>query len=260
MDEEGWLTASEPTAMRKILQVGPKVSQRRCRLFACACVRRIWSLLPGAECQKALEAAELFADGKEDVQRLAVFLRRVWELVLSQQSSVAYCFTATFHAAFDQRAAAAVIPAFGSENREYDLGVACVAAEQGSYAVVWKAESDARRADQNARGAMRAAKQTEDQAQADLLRDLFANPFRSPPVLDPCWLTWNNGTIKRLAEAAYDDRLLPSGELDPARLAVLCDALLDAGCPADHEVLLHLRGPGPHVRGCAAVDLMLAKE
>jgi hypothetical protein len=30
--------------------------------------------------------------------------------------------------------------------------------------------------------------------------------------------------------------------LDPSRLAVLCDALLDAGCPADDEILLHLRG------------------
>jgi hypothetical protein len=59
-----------------------------------------------------------------------------------------------------------------------------------------------------------------------------------------------------LARAAYDQRLMPRGELDSARLAVLADALLDASCTAA-EVLGHLRGPGPHVRGCVAVDLSL---
>jgi hypothetical protein len=41
------------------------------------------------------------------------------------------------------------------------------------------------------------------------------------------------------------------------RLAVLADALLEAGC--DDECLLgHLRGPGPHVRGCFALDAIMA--
>jgi hypothetical protein len=87
---------------------------------------------------------------------------------------------------------------------------------------------------------------------ARLLRCLFGNPFR-PVVLDPGWLT---ADVVMLARAAYDERLLPHGELDPARLAVLADALLDAGCTSA-EVLAHLRGPGPHVRGCDAVDCCL---
>jgi hypothetical protein len=61
-----------------------------------------------------------------------------------------------------------------------------------------------------------------------------------------------------LARAAYWYRLLPSGHLDPARLAVLADDLEDAGC-TDPDLLGHLRGPGPHVRGCWAVDLLLGK-
>ena len=61
-----------------------------------------------------------------------------------------------------------------------------------------------------------------------------------------------------LAQAAYDQRTLPAGHLDPARLAVLADALDEAGC-TDADVLNHLRGPGPHVRGCWAVDLLLGK-
>ena len=60
-----------------------------------------------------------------------------------------------------------------------------------------------------------------------------------------------------MARAAYEERFLPSGELDPARLSVLADALEEAG--AEGELLAHLRGPGPHVRGCWAVDLVLGK-
>ena len=93
----------------------------------------------------------------------------------------------------------------------------------------------------------------------DIIRDLFANPLRPLPRIDPTWITWNSGTVMRLAEAAYDNRLLPSGHLDPVRLAVLCDALLDAGCPQGHELVLHLRGEGPHVRGCAAVDALFGR-
>jgi hypothetical protein len=37
---------------------------------------------------------------------------------------------------------------------------------------------------------------------------------------------------------------------------VLADALLDASCSAN-DVLDHLREPGPHVRGCFAVNLCL---
>jgi hypothetical protein len=92
-----------------------------------------------------------------------------------------------------------------------------------------------------------------------LLRDIFGNPFRPPPAIDPDWLTWNEGIVKRLAEAAYEERALPSGHLDVARLAVLTDALTDAGC-SDTELLDHLRSAGPHVRGCWAIDLLAAKE
>jgi hypothetical protein len=91
-----------------------------------------------------------------------------------------------------------------------------------------------------------------------LLHDLFGNPFR-PAALDPSWLTWHSGTIPQLAQAIYEDRHLPDGHLDPHRLAVLADALEDAGC-SDQDILGHLRGPGPHTRGCWAVDLLLGKE
>ena len=91
-----------------------------------------------------------------------------------------------------------------------------------------------------------------------LARDVFGNPFR-PVAIDPAWLAWNNQMIPRLAQAAYDARSMPAGTLDVARLGVLADALEDAGC-TETAILEHLRGPGPHVRGCWPVDLLLGKQ
>jgi hypothetical protein len=97
----------------------------------------------------------------------------------------------------------------------------------------------------------------EPAAQSVLFRDLFGTPFR-PIILKRAWLTWHNATILKLAQAIYEDRQLPSGHLDAHRLAVLADALEDAGC-TDQDVLGHCRGQGPHVRGCWVVDLLLGK-
>ncbi len=92
-----------------------------------------------------------------------------------------------------------------------------------------------------------------------ILRDLFGPlPFR-PVALPASLRTWSDGTVAKLARGVYDDRELPGGTLERMRLGVLADALEEAG-GADPDVLGHLRGPGPHVRGCWAVDLILAKQ
>jgi hypothetical protein len=89
-------------------------------------------------------------------------------------------------------------------------------------------------------------------ARAALLRCVAGNPFRPAAAIDPGWLAWNGGTVRKLAEGVYDERAFD-------RLPILADALEDAGC-TDRELVGHLRGPGPHVRGCWAVDLLLGKE
>jgi hypothetical protein len=81
-----------------------------------------------------------------------------------------------------------------------------------------------------------------------LLRDIFGNPFHRT-VLDPACRT---PAAVALARAIYDERLFED-------LPVLGDVLEEAGC-TDPPVLSHCRGPGPHVRGCWVVDLVLAKE
>jgi hypothetical protein len=75
-------------------------------------------------------------------------------------------------------------------------------------------------------------------------------------AFDPAWRT---PAVLAQAQAAYDNRTLPAGTLEPDRLAVLADALEEAGC-ADPDILGHLRGPGPHVRGCFVVDAILDKK
>jgi hypothetical protein len=94
---------------------------------------------------------------------------------------------------------------------------------------------------------------------ADLLRHVLGNPFRPPPPLAPSVLRWDGGTVKRLAEGAYEQGDMAAGTLDPARVAVLADALEEAGC-TNADILTHCRGPGPHVRGCWVVDLLLGKQ
>ena len=80
-----------------------------------------------------------------------------------------------------------------------------------------------------------------------LLRDVFDNPFR-PVTADPRWLT---STVVALARTIYHEWAFD-------RLPILADALEEAGCD-DADVLTHLRGDGPHARGCWAVDLVLGK-
>jgi biotin carboxyl carrier protein len=88
-----------------------------------------------------------------------------------------------------------------------------------------------------------------------IVRDLFGNPFQKTTVR-PEWL---NREVAQMARAAYDQRSLPAGALECDRLAVLADALEDAGCE-NADLLGHLRGPGPHYRSCFAVDLLLRRE
>jgi hypothetical protein len=54
--------------------------------------------------------------------------------------------------------------------------------------------------------------------------------------------------VRKLAQAVYQGKQFTD-------LPILADALEEAGC-TDDEILGHLRGSGPHVRGCWVVDLV----
>jgi hypothetical protein len=235
MNEEQWLSWTDPAVMLAFLR--GKASYRKLRLFACACVRRLYAR-DKEELPKEVEISERYAEGMAGKKELRMFRA---QLGARGGYSAAWAANNAIHAVLNERAASAAALAvdFASTYFYY------LVIEQEKFDHSTEHPLDAY-----------AARQAERGEQAALLRDTFPNPFRSTPAITPDTLAHNDGILK-LAQAAYDNRVLPAGLLDPARLAILADALEEAG--ADAALLEHLRGPGPHVRGCFALDAVLGK-
>jgi hypothetical protein len=75
LDEAAWLSENYIRDMLTHLCYEMKVQQtkggqRKLRLYACACCRLIWGLLPSEACQQAVETAERYAEGKATKQDL----------------------------------------------------------------------------------------------------------------------------------------------------------------------------------------------
>jgi hypothetical protein len=58
-----WEKGTDPGPMLDWLLRRGGAGDRKLRLFACACVRRAWSLLPDARARSAVKMSEIFADG-----------------------------------------------------------------------------------------------------------------------------------------------------------------------------------------------------
>jgi hypothetical protein len=202
-----------------LARIGMAVSKRKLRLFACAACRCIWDLLM-EQSREMLLLAERYADGHV----------RKGELPL--------------------------VPKGYLRLEHGDRAATLAAQRHASRETLRLAVADARWALARTRQGVHFGEtlQAASAAQSHLLRDIAGNPFR-PVALSPAWQT---PAVLALAQAAYDNRTLPAGPLEPDLLAVLADALEDAGC-TDADLLGHLRGPGPHVRGCWAVDTLLNK-
>ena len=220
MTEEQWLTASSPLPM--LMQVRLLAGDRKRRLFACACARRVGDLFADAASERAVRTAERYADGLAGKKAL--------------------------HAALAE-ARAAVRQAHTLDARQGNAAAcAATAATEANLEIARQAAWLAAHARAPAPSAMRA----ELQAQADLVRDLFGNPFRQPVVVDTAWLEWDGGAVRRLAQAVYTEQAFDL-------LPVLADALEDAGC-AGPVLLDHLRRPGAHALGCWALDRLLGND
>jgi hypothetical protein len=233
--EAEWLACTDPQDMIEFLRC--QVSDRKLRLFAVACARRIWDSLPDEHCKQALEVVERFADdtaSSADLRKAQGMAEEVFEALLSDPS--------------EQRA---------HYRQLYAVDAVGIQADDGQPPADW-VHGVAACGVHVAAGDGDEAKRLEQTAQASLIRCIVGNPLRPVPI-DPALFTWHDGTIRKLAQALYDDRDLPSGHLDNHRLAVLADALEDAGC-SDQIFLDHCRGEGPHVRGCWVVDLLHGKQ
>ena len=273
MDETELARRSVPDMLR-YLHDKDLVSERKLRLFACACCRRIWHHLPDPRCERAVSCAERFADGLvSDEERDTAVLEMLDVYVTCGAAARAVggpgTWTVLDSLSEDERdryenlyqQAAEEAPLNG-----LDLSVACeedAAAHAAYHALrsepgfLWCAAPWAAMAVGYASGLDPQEVYTssgdphEVEAQWTLVWEFFGDPFRSVTA-DSSWLRWNDRTIPRIAQRIYDERAFD-------RLPILADALEDAGC-IDAALLAHCRTPGPHVRGCWAVDLLLGKR
>lgn len=212
MNEADWKSSIEAPPMLKWLKGNRKtgkISDRTWRLFSCACCRRLGKKLKGKRVLDALDVAEAYADGEAD-------------LAAMQEA--------------DDWTVAARLP------REVN-GVA-------SRAVYCEEQfSPSTLAFQTAGWALLVLKGPQEAAaQANLVREIFGNPFR--PV--KCAPRWRGEAVIQLAEQIYQERAF-------RRMPQLGAALEDAGC-TDAALLDHCRKPTEHVPGCWLLDLLLGKR
>ncbi len=245
MTEGDWRDCCDPEAMLRLLhdqagrfpscscsccrvrcrqQVGSCAAYRKLRLFACGCCHRVLHLFSDPVCPQVVRSLEDYIDGMVD--------QTVYDQIGTE---------------FDQTRRKR-FPKFATSDDGAWNALYCAVHRR------WADTFDDRYAEDRWRIALVVAKDaasaigsSETQAQCHLLRDLFGNPS-GPIVVHPSWLT---PEIVRLAESMYAER-----PFDWLPMPLLADSLEDAGC-TNADILSHCRQPGPHVRGCWVVDLIL---
>jgi hypothetical protein len=230
MTEAEWLESSNPQAMLEYLR--GYASDRKLRLFACACCRCLWKYLIEDAARNAVEVAERFADGlADDEERSAA--RKGAHRASQARGVVVWPSDPKWM----RRAASAAYYATARSAAEAawntpQLLIEVLLARAAGYASC---------------GAQ-TIRTGEQLVQAATLREIFGDPFRRVTLAT----AWRTPDVMALTQHAYDERAFD-------RLPILADALEDAGC-TDAAILEHCRGPGPHVRGCWVVDLLLGKS
>jgi hypothetical protein len=199
-----------------------KVGRRKLRLFACGCCRLIWDRLTDPRLRAAVEVAERFADGQSSQAELATAYTRVRGLAMGEYLPEA-------PGVEERTAAGLAIATTVAKPMSAAFGMTFMPVPLAGYRV----------GDRGGNAILCA-----------LIRCVFGNPFR-PAALDPAWARTASGAVAGLAAAIYQERAFD-------RLPVLADALEEAGC-TDAQLLGHLRGPGPHARGCWVLDQLLGR-
>ncbi|HYT87605.1 MAG TPA: hypothetical protein VEL76_02695 [Gemmataceae bacterium] len=227
-----------------------KISERKLRLFAVACCRRLQGLLVHPVSRQAVEVAEQFADGLTSVEELVELHRiaeDVWVCLLDTYTAEPLDPDNEFHIAIHnagirpfaaEAAAGAAAAAVGQMQGEVSVVTACAYAAE---AIGWLGVSgDYCDAEAEAR---------ERGVQAALLRDIVGPLLFRQITLNHCWRT---PAVVGLAKSINQERRFDD-------LPILGDALEESGCD-NEDVLRHCRQETvPHVHGCWLLDLLLAK-
>ncbi|HEY7154674.1 MAG TPA: hypothetical protein VH575_12000 [Gemmataceae bacterium] len=257
MTEAEWNNADNPQVMLNWLREQGKLSDRKARLFAVACCRRIWRLLKDEVSRMAVQVAEAFADGflSDDASRSAeeraetvrstaqsLYDREVDDSTYARDDEVIAAGWKLL-TAVDAAVAAKAAVSSSAEDAAHEASRAASTAQEWDVQAARWSEGRGRRLENDFDFSERAI-------QVTLLRDIFGNPFRTLRSLAPSLLT---PTIIGLAQTIYEQRSFE-------RMRELADALEEAGCD-NEEILGHLRQQGQvHVRGCWVIDSLLNKN
>jgi hypothetical protein len=221
---------------------GKKYNHRLLYLMAAAVFRTMQRLVPQRRWRRVLDIAEAYADGEATSDQLFSTYEAGGindSKLPAANAAVAQCI---FMLPDDYKVLEGAD--FVSDAAGYLAAVAAGVLKPderlGMTMAVWK------------QPVFQEAKREHEKKLCALIRDIFGNPYRPPPAIDPDWLAWNDGTLPNMAQTMYASKRFRD-------LPILADALEEAGC-TDETLLAHCRGPGPHVRGCWAIDLILAKE
>lgn len=255
MTESEWVNATDPHEMLNWLYRAAPISERKARLFACACVRRVWDLLGDDRCRELVRVAEWVTEGElgQDELRKADAALDVaaQDCEMSLPRLDAQVIFLRPDALQPARRAAQYRAAGNAAWTQGTLAGACarLASRYSVWLAAWGTESAELPAPASA---VSARLQAERLAQAGILRDLIGPIPVRPVHLDRTWLESGNRLVMSLAGSIYENQ-------DFSAMPVLADALEDSDCTYT-DFLDHCRGPGPHARGCWVVDLLLGKE
>ena len=225
-------------------------NNRKLRLWACACCRRIWNLLPSDSRKRAVEATESFSDGAITQARFEEAIAEA-QAIAESRTDEEWLPVLQLQFRVDNEAISLFFDSC-MEERDFATIAAWGAAWTGSWGrFAGRACLSAAAAVGKDQKAQQALVDQESLHQQALLRDLFGNPFR-PASFPREILTWRDGVIPKLARSIYEER-------GWEHLPILGDALEDAGC-SDEEILSHCRNSTPHARGCYVLDSLLCND
>ncbi|MGE3806423.1 MAG: hypothetical protein AB7K24_17280 [Gemmataceae bacterium] len=194
MTEKEWQLSNSPYEMIAALPERDQADERKLRLFGAAACRRHWERLMAFDFVDSVEVAEKFLEGEIDAPESHRLYDAFMEAsVPALEASIGVAGWALLMQPFEDTAAETICDAL------VDLVLLHSGLERDGPG--WEK-----------------AVRAENAAQADIVREVFGNPFHRPRVLR-AWLDWRDGTVGKLAQAAYHERTLPDGLLEPVRSA-----------------------------------------